>query len=299
MIVLDGDKATENKKVPWHHVALKDGYAPFDWVSWTTDLDGYRGRIRAAYDPNPPGTLGFGYEETAAAFLQRRPDVRKVYRAIRIRSQSKNLANELAEGAPVGIEPEGGWSGLFSDLTSVLDRMAAYQRLEAWPQDVPIFAANPYAHALPIQHVSGDNYATQYISTAIRSARARICSLTSYASGTKRIRRAYEWSPIIEIDLARLGDDCRIVDLSTEQRRRLAGFFPTDGRSHTVGSLAESDGEVLLTGRVPGTAVTGYANAVAVVTMEKDDLYQDARKHDSVVTWSKNDKWRHLAALLG
>lgn len=298
MIKIDGETATENENAPWHHVPLKDGLTPFDWQAWKED-EAYRENIKTNYRPDAPGDLPRVYEEDVAKFVAR-SGVQTAYRAIRIRSQTKNFANHLllAGGEKnVTADPEGGTTGLFADASGVMARMGAYQRMDRWPEDVPICPVRSDAAVLPIQHVSGDNYATQYISCALDAGRARFCSLTSYTAGTMNIRRAYEWAPVVQLDLTRFPADCKVVDLRSAEMRLRAGFFQSDPRSLSIGSLAEADQEILLTGVIPGAAVVKVFTAVEVVRMAEDRLRDDAIRSDGLKTYSKRPDFQHLAAL--
>jgi hypothetical protein len=295
MIVINGSTATENDQRPRGHVALSEGWTPFDSTRWKKEDKEYRAAIHAGYISNPPTDLGRVYEEAPAAFVQR-SGINTVYRAIRIRPQSKISAREPKKRQRIEVPPEG---QLFPEKRDHMERMAAYQQLRQWPAEQPINSSDPDADLLPVQHVSGDDSAAQYISCSVEFDRSRRCSLTSYTlSGPKRQRRPYEWSPVIQIDLSRLPAECRVVDLCTYEARIRAGFFELDSRAATVGSLADSDREILLTGGIPGHAIVRVFDVVSVVREIKDDLYEEIVASDALRDFAAKERWRHLGALL-
>jgi hypothetical protein len=296
MILIQESAFVEDKRRPRGHVALQEGWTPFDEIKWKKPDEEYRASILRRYLPNPPPDLGRVYEERPAAFIERtKGEIRTVYRAIRIRVQDKNFGHR-PEIQRRGVPPEG---DLFPDLRSQhMERMAAYQRLQHWPQDRSIMASDPDADLLPVQHVSGDDYAAQYISCSLDFARSRRCALTSYTlQGDKRQRRPYEWAPVIQIDLARLPEASRIVDLTTVDARIHAGFFELDGRAANVASLAESDREILITGSIPGEAIVQVFDTVSVVKAVDDELYQAIVSSEALRNFAAKDPWRHLSAL--
>ena len=264
---------TENDRPPKDHIAQTRGWVPFDADKWTTD-PAYRQALEANY-VSQPGDMPKEYEQVPSAFIAA-TGLRTVFRAIRIRGTMKKSAGGERD---VIAYPEGRprlvGRGIYPKIDSALDVMAMYQKLGQWPAKAHITAIDPYADFLPVRHVAGDDYGTQYISTSVNFERARNCSLTSYATGLPRPRPPYEWAPVVQIDLRQLIDNMAwIVDLRDAPARTRAGFF-ISGAAQAVGSLASGDEEILIRGIVPDTAIVRVWDAAAVVRARTDAVYQE------------------------
>ena len=182
--------------------------------------------------------------ESPSAFLQR-TNRQFLYRAIRVTESSKR---DPRTGSQVVVPPEG--DVFNSPGVSILERAQQYRTMVRWP-DACIVAADPELTQLPLQHVSGDNGLSQYISTGSEGAAAYNTMYNWNSSGLglgRRARPEASWDPIVEIDVRKLDSDIKIVDMQREV------FHDPDRPQIT--QIALVDSEVLVVKKINASAIT-------------------------------------------
>ncbi|MGH8437729.1 MAG: RHS repeat domain-containing protein [Pseudomonas sp.] len=175
------------------------------------------------------------YKRTGRAFL---------YRAIRtMESMKLNPETGEQEASP----PDG---DAFPELKGQhLKRAAKYRSMKSW-QGGDIVSTGPGLRKPFVQHLSGDNAKSQYISTGSAGAAAynTMYNWNSAGMGTdRRPRPEAHWDPIIEIDVESLDPEIKIYDM---QWKGLKGRDKS-----AIGQLAEADREVLISNKINASAI--------------------------------------------
>ncbi|AIL61896.1 RHS repeat domain-containing protein [Pseudomonas alkylphenolica] len=178
---------------------------------------------------------GAFYERTGREFL---------YRAIRT-MESEKLHPETGDKGK--LPPDG---DAFPELKDKhLERAAKYRSMKTW-EGGDIVSTGPELKRLPLQHVSGDNQQSQYISTGTRGAAAynTVYNWNSKGVGKERRKRPEkDWDPIIKIDVKKLDSGTKIYDMQQEGLK--------DRDRSDIGQLAEADAEVLISNKINASAI--------------------------------------------
>jgi len=222
----------------------------------------------ASGGPARPAPLSDAVAESALTGVQalaespeeyaRRSGKTYLYRTIRTYLATKRTsrldAAQFASCAPDGdLFPEAG-----------IGRIAAYKNLAAWPAGRPVRAAAPGARFLPLEHVSGGNFATQYISTSAAPRGAALNCVYSFGvafGSTQRIRSLRFWDPLIVIDIARLAPETQLYDLNFRDEylndpHPQASDYVRSTTTASCRNYAKRDDEVLIVGSIPPEAIT-------------------------------------------
>lgn len=201
-----------------------------------------------------------------------------VYRTIRSQGGSKKV---FGSDENVTVHPDGilsGCSGL------------GYDSLTTWPLGHNIVAVKPDADVQPWVHISGSDYATQYIATGSERGAAQNTVKNWNQSGPvgeRSFRREKAWSPVIKIDITKLGRNAKIYDTSHPDY----DWFRGVDTSGMMGNNSFADEEVLISGTIPSSAVE------EIVTNKKDILSMSGftpeeyeRKNGVKVSWLAKEK---------
>lgn len=134
-------------------------------------------------------------------------------------------------------------------------RKDAYRGLTIWDKQKDISSSDPSAKVPVMAHVSGNNFATQYISTGSLHATMTYVK-TNYL--TKSPRAEKDWSPVVAIDVSALPETTRLYD-STRPGNSYFDAGAVEGADvdmvEKVRQEAESDAEVLISPSIPGNAI--------------------------------------------
>ncbi|WP_338926615.1 RHS repeat protein [Mycetohabitans endofungorum] len=168
---------------------------------------------------------------------------RFLYRAIRTSKSQKKCGEEF-----ITVLPDG-------DLES-------YRDIKNWPINNSITAAKPEAVVNPLVHISGDNEATQYISTSASIRGAAVNTVYSWGGsiGNRTYRDPKNWDPIITIDVSKLPEGTKIYSAKDDVDKYIGHIMESEGKGQDllekIGQLAVHDEEVLIEGIIPGSAIT-------------------------------------------
>ncbi|WP_434524728.1 hypothetical protein [Photorhabdus asymbiotica] len=189
--------------------------------------------------------------ETPQNFINR-TGREKLFRSIRMIATDKR---DPITKDQVSVPPDG---NLFTELENKhLDRAAKYKELKSWPTHASIIATSPSANIPVVQHVSGDNVLSPYISTGDEPGAVQN-TVKSWAqagpASERKLRPEKTWSPIIEIDVNKLPNTTKIFDLNKPSNT----FFSTTNSD--IAQNAFADKEVLISPEIPGHAITRVIN---------------------------------------
>lgn len=166
-----------------------------------------------------------------------------VYRAIRTLGIYKE-----GTGTPNSFPPDG---DVFPELKDQhLKRAEKYKSMTHWVGG-DIVSTGPELKLPPLQHVSGDNQQSQYISTGTSGAAAYNTMYNWNSSGMGKDRRerpSKYWDPIIEIDVQKLDPQIKIYDMQRDVFK--------DPDLPQIGQLADADGEVLISNKINASAIS-------------------------------------------